>query len=100
MLASTVQFSNNNRDHQTPHTQDKHARPAPRQKKPTPTPANNHHSRRPRLDKGPFPQDPTACPTRHPPEAALPTPTTRTPSTRGKTWTRAVLTGSHEQQAD
>jgi hypothetical protein len=59
MLASTVQFSKNNRAHQN-HTT---------------TTVMRFWSRDPEAPgRSPFPQDPTACPPDHPPEPAVPTP--------------------------
>ncbi|GLZ09759.1 hypothetical protein Acsp03_72250 [Actinomadura sp. NBRC 104412] len=67
MLASTVQFSNNNRDHQTPHTQDKRARPAPRQKKPPPPRPTTITATDQECQKGPVPSGPNSVP--NPPPA-------------------------------
>src|SRR5690606_22027842 len=76
MLASTVQFSKNNRAHQ----------PATPQEETDSVP----QSRGPRHTTCPFPQDPTACPTHHPPDTAVPTP-------QNPKAPEAVLAGSHEQ---
>ena len=76
MLASTVQFSKNNRAHQN-HTPER--RRGVRSRDPE----------APRLNS-PFPQDPTACPTHHQPGTGAPTPPKTNPGDGTSRPTQAV----------
>ena len=73
MLASTVQFSKNNRANQNRTTETVMRLQVPQSEV---------------TRQSPFPQDPTACPAPHPPDTAVPTPPGRSQE--------AVLAGSHE----